>query len=78
MFYCVDETHQHALLAFVSWLFPHPAKHDYGKPVELWCNELFEPFGLHSFVPIENLVCRCSHVVVKHNSEHLSLIVPLV
>ena len=80
VFYSIDNTPDlcNKLFAYVSWLFPHPERHAYGKPAELWCNQLYESFGSHSFIPLEGLVCRCAHVIVEHNSEHLSLIVPLV
>lgn len=35
-----DNSPSEKLLAFVSWLFPHPQRHAYGKPAELWCNDL--------------------------------------
>ena len=77
-FYFVNNSPSEKLFAFVSWLFPHPQRHAYGKPAELWCNDLYESFGLHSFVPLEHLLCRCAHAIIIHNEEHLSLTVSLV
>ena len=48
------------VIAKVSWLDPHPDRHFYGKPVEVW--------GLHgttdysypaSFLPVERIAGRC-------------------
>ena len=68
------------LLAYVSWLFPHPARHFLGKPAQLWCSNLYETFGMHSFVPLNSkyLQCRCAHGPYEHNEESLIVIVPLV
>ena len=66
------------LFAYVSWFYPHPHRHALGKPAELWCHSMFESFGLHSFVPIDRLSCRCAHGVKTYCDEPLLAIVPLV
>lgn len=66
------------LLAHVSWLFPHPDRYTIGKPAQLWCRRKFEQVGIHSFVPLQQLLCRCAHGMVVHNDENLSVIIPLV
>lgn len=76
--FCRENTLDHVLLANVSWFYPHPDRDALGKPVELWCLRQFEPFGLHSFVPVHNIVCHCAHGLKKFNDEELLLVVPLV
>ena len=39
-------------LACVSWCFPHPNKNKIGKPAQIWCHNLLECDGVHSFIPI--------------------------
>ena len=76
--FLVDGVLSVLLLAHVSWMFPHPDRYTMGKPAELWCRRKFEQVGIHSFVPLQQLVCRCAHGMVVHNDENLSVIVPLV
>lgn len=68
------------LLAQVSWFYPSPYRYDFGKPAELWCDNFFESFGTHSFVPLKDshLICRCACGPLKHKGESLVVIVPLV
>jgi len=68
------------LLAQVSWFFPFPDRFAVGKPAELWCTNMFESFGKHSFVPLQssNLVCRCAYGPMEYHDESLLVIVPLV
>ena len=67
----------HLLLARV-----YPSQHRYviGKPAELWCENLFEGFGVHSYILFEstNLICRCGYGQFKHQDETLLVVVPLV
>ena len=65
-------------LAKVDWPQPHPDRCALGKPTELWCRELFESFGVHSFVPIKHLLHRCCYGDRLHHNELLRVIVPLV
>ena len=67
-----------SLFAHVSWFYPHPHCHALGKPAELWYHSLFEPFGIHSFVPVNNLSCRCAHGVKIYDDQPLLVVVPLV
>jgi hypothetical protein len=76
--FLVDGVLSVLLLAHVSWLFPHSDRYTMGKPTELWCRRKFEQDGIHSFVPLEYLLCRCAHGMVVHNNENLTVIIPLV
>lgn len=52
-------------MAFINWLQLHPHQHILGHPVELWCHNLYEPFGPASFIPVQrikSLCCSCNFV----------------
>ena len=76
--YTVNDITSSSLYAYATWFFPHPDRNAYGKPVELWCHNFYEPFGMHSFVPVDDLTCRCAHGTFKHHDENVLLVVPLV
>lgn len=47
------------------------------KTAEVWCPFMFEGSGIHSFVPVDRLVCRCMHGLRNVGNETVLLIVPL-
>ena len=65
------------MVAFVSWMKPHQHRYNIGKPVELW-QDRFEIFGVHSFIPLDIIICRCAHGIVQHNDENLRIVIPLL
>jgi len=64
--------------AHVLWLLPHPHRYAIGKPAELWYDGLHECNGIHSYLPIQQLICRCAHGFINHNNETLRVVVPIV
>ena len=64
----------------VAWFKPHPSQFEIGKPAQVWCEQLFESAGLHSFLPIHQLCCRCVYSTMKLHDENLlvNIVVPLV
>lgn len=76
--FTVNSSAASLIFAQVSWFFPHPDRNAFGKPVELWCSRQFEPSGIHSFVPINNIISRCAHGTKFYNDESLLVVVPLV
>lgn len=66
------------LLMQVSWHMQHPALSDLGKPAQIWCNNLYDPSGMHAFVPIHLYHSQCIHCVLLHGGEHVLVVVPLV
>ena len=76
--FSVRETVEHIVLAVVSWYHPHPNQHALGKPAEPWCPNLSEDYGLHSFIPIDNIVCRCAHCLKCVQDELSLVVVPLI
>lgn len=65
-----------AMFARVSWFCQHPSKHYLGKPAEIWCSTIFEPFGIHSYIPLLSISTHCIHCNMQINDENV--IVPLV
>ena len=43
------------LFAVVEWFKPHPSKNSLGEPTEVWCYDLFEPFGTASYLPVQRI-----------------------
>ena len=37
------------LLACLKWPMIHPKRNDFGKPVEVWCNSVFEPQPVNDY-----------------------------
>lgn len=74
----IGEHVQYLVIARVSWYQPHPYQHKVGKPAEVWCPNLFECHGLHSFIPIEKIVSRCVYCEKNIQNEPVIIIVPLV
>lgn len=66
------------LLAYVSWYFPHEDQLIIGKPAQVWCKNLFEVPGPHSFIPVDHIISRCAYCVRKIKEEMVLVIVPLV
>ena len=68
------------LFAAVSWYLRHPARDIVHKPVEVWCNDLFEVGGLSSFIPLDCFVSRCAFCVktIEPHRKHVLMVVPLV
>ena len=64
--------------AYVLWLLPHPLRYSIGKPAELWHNGLYEYNGYHTFLPVNQLICRCAHGLMDCNHETLRVVVPIV
>ena len=65
------------ILARVSWFMQHPAKDHFGQPAEVWCNNIFESFGVHSYIPVTSLVTQCVHCILKISGENVLVVVPL-
>ena len=68
----------HLLLAYVSWYFLHEDQQIIGKLAQVWCRNLFELSGPHSFVPVDHIISRCAYCVRKIKEELVLVIVPLV
>ena len=76
--FIVNQTVSSLIFAHVSWFLPHQQRYALGKPVELWHDQMYECRGVHTFMPIDKLMCRCAHANIVHNHENLMVVVPIV
>ena len=68
---------QNLVIAVVSWFSQHPDYSVVGKPVEVWCNSIYESTGLLKFFPLNFIIGRCAHTVSVISDECVRLIIPL-
>ena len=57
--YLVNGVSHSQTLVSLLWFKYHPSHTILGKPLSIWCPDLFEPNGLHSMLPISFVRCRC-------------------
>lgn len=63
----------------VSWYCTHPGYSSFGKPVQLWCNDIFEHSNFPTFIPVHLLSTQCVHCVIPYTcNENVLLVVPIV
>ena len=53
---------EHLLVSF-SWFLYHPNFESKGKPITVWCHDMFEPLGVHSLVPVQLIKCRAISLI---------------
>ena len=66
------------LLSVASSYYPHSMRFACGNPVQVWCSDIFESHGLHTYVPLHLFTARCAHCVRNFNSQNLLFVTPLV
>ena len=75
-----SSTRQH-VVAKVKWLHPHPDRHFFGKPVEIWDLQCTQTDSAPSFLPIERIANRCVYtattVQLSQTKEKVSVVIPL-
>ena len=66
----------------VSWLHPHPDRHFYGKPIEVWSLQGTDTSYPASFLPVERIAGRCvvntSTVHLSKTKEKVTVVMPLL
>ena len=62
----------------LSWYQCHPKLLSLGKPLTVWCHDLFEPGGVHSIVPIELIKHRTVSLVDSVDGETVLIVNPCV
>ena len=65
------------ILAHCLWPMEHPMKSSIGKPVEIWCKELYEPAVANTIVPVSTF---SSHVIISTDiisNDHVLITIPL-
>jgi len=78
VYFTINSNTHSELLAFISWSIPHSQRYSIGKPAELWKSEHNERFGLHSFLPLNQVISRCAHGILHYNDENLLVVIPLI
>ena len=64
--------------AAVSWPMVHPKRFHFGKPVEVWCNELYEPNTDNNFLPLSRISERVMIGVDKVEEENVLIVIPII
>ena len=76
--FVVDGDCKSSLFAVVQWPLNHPRKDAMGKPVEIWCKCLYEPFIKNVFVPVDSITCRVMHAYEPIDGEEVLVVIPMV
>lgn len=73
-------TLQH-VVAKVTWLHPHPDRHFFGNPVEVWSLQGTPSDSAAAFLPVERVAGRCvlstSLVQLSQTKEKVSVVIPV-
>ena len=72
------EKPQTHVLACASWPMVHPDRFAMGKPVEVWCHELYEPNSANSFIPASRISKRVIYSTENLNHENVLVIIPII
>lgn len=56
----------------------HPKRFEIGKPVEIWCNELYEPSSCNCFLPVDSFKDRIIFSKDIFSSEQVLVIIPVI
>ena len=70
------ENKTHIMLTKLSWFLYYPKKDMFGKPITVWYNNLFEPCGVHTIVPVQLVKCRSVCLVDKLDHEDVYICCP--
>ena len=69
------------VVAKVTWLHPHPDRHFFGRPVEIWNLQGTGTDCAPSFIPIERIAYRCVYsattVQLSQIKEKVSVVIPI-
>lgn len=70
-----DRVFEHILLC-VSWLKNHTACHAFGKPLQIWWKDLFQP-NMFRFIPIQYILGDCAYTDIKYEEQSALLLCPV-
>ena len=64
--------------AYCDWFLstPENIRNMFGKPVEVWYQNLFQPTGPASFVPVARILAKFVHVTFSHRSLDIMTVAP--
>ena len=66
------------LLACLQWPMVHPDRHHFGKPVEVWCNSVYEPQPSNKFCLVSDIACRAIISADCVSGERVIIAVPII
>ena len=66
------------IFAVVCWPQIHPSRGKIGKPVEIWCKDLYEPNINKRFLPISRIYSRLAIAQETVCMEKVLVTIPLV
>lgn len=66
------------LFAIVRWPQLHPQRHAMGKPVEVYCNNLFEPMIENHILSVQHIASRLAVAYDSVGDEEVLIIIPLL
>ena len=64
-------------MACCSWPMVHPERHLIGKPVEVWCKELYEPLSINTIIPVSAITNQVIISVDYVSEEQVLIVIPL-
>ena len=65
-------------LACAKWPMVHPNRHYFGKPVEVWCNNIYETQSINRFFPAAAINARAIISSEKISGECVCIAIPIV
>ena len=74
----IDDERKCTLFAVVQWPLNHPRQNAMGKPVEIWCKHLNEPYIKNLFVPVERIARRVMYAYEPIDGEEVLVVIPIV
>ena len=74
---CIGDNRECTMFAVVQWPLNHPRQYAMGKPVEIWCKNLYEPYIKNLFVPVERIARRVMYAYEPIDREVL-VVIPVV
>ena len=75
---CIGDNRECTMFAVVQWPLNHPRQYAMGKPVEIWCKNLYEPYIKNLFVPVERIARRVMYAYEPIDREEVLVVIPVV
>ena len=66
------------LLACCRWPLPHPNRHYFGKPIQIWCTDIYETQSINRFFLACTITARAIIGIEAICGEHVRVAIPLV
>ena len=73
----VGTQYREVIMSKVKWFEEHSARTSIIKPVEIWCKNIFKPYGPASFMPVIRINQVCVACDITVNREPVLFINPV-